>query len=136
MSEQRVASIRDMFEAFNRDGIEAALPFVTEDVVWHSFPEWPGADRYEGRDGLRQLTAEWTENFDEYHWDVDDVIDRDDVIVVLAHHGGRSKAAGMPIRDKVGGVFTDFDPEDRPATAHFFLSWELTLEAAEARGES
>jgi ketosteroid isomerase-like protein len=128
---ERVARIREMFVAFNRGGIEASLPYVTEDVVWHSFPEWPGEDRYEGRDGLRQLTAEWTENFDEYHWDVDEVIERDDVIVVLAHHHGLSKTAGMPVREKVGGVFSDFDGEDRPATAHFFLSWELTLQTAE-----
>jgi ketosteroid isomerase-like protein len=132
MGEQRVARIREMFVAFNRGGIEASLPYVTEDVVWHSFPEWPGEDRYEGQDGLRQLTAEWTENFDEYHWDVDEVIDHEDVIAVLAHHHGLSKTVGMPIRDKVGGVFSDFDAEDRPATAHFFLSWEKTLEAAEA----
>lgn len=129
---KRVDRIREMFDAFNRGGIESSLPYVTEDVVWHSFPEWPGRERYEGWDGLRQLTAEWTENFDEYHWDVDEVISRDEVIIVLAHHHGLSKTAGMPIRDEVGGVFSDFDPEDRPATAHFFLSWEETRAFAEA----
>jgi hypothetical protein len=135
MSEQRVTRVREMFEAFNREGIEAALPYLPDEVVWHSFPEWPGEETYEGRDGIRQLTAEWTESFDEYLWDLDEVTARGDVVVVLAHHHGMSKSGGMQIRDKVGGVFSDFDSEDRPATAHFFLSWELTRQAAQSRAE-
>ena len=130
---ERADRIREMFDAFNAEGIEAALPYLTEDVVWHTFPEWPGEEKYEGHDGIRQLTLEWTENFDEYHWDIDEIATKGDVVVVLAHHHGLSKSGGMQIRDKVGGVFSDFDAEDRPATAYFFLSWELTREAAETR---
>lgn len=134
MSEQRAAPIREMFEVFNREGIEAVLPFMAPNVVWHSFPEWPGEDRYEGYDGIRRLTLEWTENFDNYQWEVDEVIDRGDVVVVLAHHRGRSKSAGMPVNEEVGGVFTDFDEQDRASRAHFFISWEATLEAAADSG--
>lgn len=131
---ERADSIREMFVAFNREDIEASLPYMTEDVVWHSFPEWPGEDRYEGYDGIRRLTREWTENFDDYRWEVDEVIDRGDAVVVLAHHLGRSKGAGMPVSEEVGGVFTGFDEQDRPSRAYFFISWEGTLEAAAERG--
>ncbi len=122
-----------MFEAFNRDGIEAALPFMSQDVVWHSFPEWPGAEKYEGWDGVRQLALEWTENFDEYRWDVDEVHERAGGILVLAHHHGRSVGAGMPISQRVGGWFTTFDDEDRTGEAWFFVSWEEARELADAR---
>lgn len=134
MSEARATLIRTMFEAFNRDGIEATLPFMPANVVWHTFPEWPGADRNEGHDGIRQLAGEWTENFDDYSWDVEEVRDCGDAVVVLAHHRGRSKAAGMPVSEQVGGVFTDFDDEDRAARARFFVSWEQTLAAAAESG--
>ena len=121
-----------MFDAFNREGIEAALPYLAEDVVWHSFPEWPGDDSYTGRDGIRQLTAEWTENFDEYQWDLELVEDRGKGVLVLANHHGRSKGAGMPISQEVGGWFTDFDERERHREAHFYVSWQEAREAAEA----
>lgn len=132
MTEERADRIREMFEVFNREGIEAALPYLPEDVVWHAFPEWPGEDRYEGHAGIRRLTAEWTENFDEYQWDLEVVEDRGSGVLVLATHRGRSKGAGMPISQEVGGWFTGFDAEGRSREARFFVSWAEAREAAGA----
>jgi ketosteroid isomerase-like protein len=132
MSEQAVEQIRLMFERFNRAGFEAAASYIAPDTVWHTFPEWPGAEKYEGVDGVRQLTQEWTENFDDYRWEISELIDRGDRVVVLAHHGGESKGAGTPVRQRVAGVFTEFDSEGRASRARFFTSWEQALEVAGA----
>jgi ketosteroid isomerase-like protein len=129
---KRADRIREMFDAFNREGIEAALQHLTQDVVWHSFPEWPGQDKYEGWDGIRKLTEEWTENFDEYSWDVEEVDDRGAGVLLLGIHHGRSKGAGMPISQEVAGWFTGFDAQLRNNEARFFTSWEAAREFSDA----
>jgi len=132
MSQDNVERIRAMFEGFNRDGFEAALPYIAPDAVWYPFPEWPGPAEYHGLDGARQLASEWTENFDDYRWVLDELIDKGDAVVVLAHHTGRIKGAGTPVEHRVAGVLTDFDDEGRTAKAWYFLSWEEALEAADS----
>ena len=133
MSQRNVERVREMFEAFDlARNIDVLAPYVASDVVWYSFPEWPGDSEYTGLDGLRRLLDEWTENFDEYRWEVDQVLEQGDRVVVLAHHGGRSKGAALPVRDRVAGVYADFDAEGRHGRAWYFLSWEEAREKAES----
>jgi ketosteroid isomerase-like protein len=49
-----LAIMRDSREALQREGVEAVLPFYTEDAVWEDDPEWPDAQVWHGRDGVRR----------------------------------------------------------------------------------
>jgi ketosteroid isomerase-like protein len=129
-SSERAERLRRMFDTFNRDGYEAASVHVAPDTVWHTFPEWPGAAYYEGREGVGRLVSEWTENFDSYQWQVEEIVERGETVIVLARHGGRSKVVGATVGDSVGGVFTDFDADGRAREARFYTSWDDALAAA------
>lgn len=132
MGERNVERVREMFEAFDlHREVEVLAPYVASHVVWHSFPEWPGDSEYHELDGLGRLLGEWTENFDEYRWEVEEVLERGFCVVVLAYHGGRSKGAALPVRDRVAGVYADFDQQGRHAKAWYFLSWDEALEKAD-----
>src|SRR5436190_22393023 len=63
-----------MFADFNREGFEAITWGIHPDVELFTFAEWPGASVYHGREGWAEIAAEWTENFDEYGFEVDRVI--------------------------------------------------------------
>ena len=63
MSQENVEIVRQIYQAFAADGVEAALPYMAPDSVLYPFPQWPGPSEYHSRDGLRRLLAEWTENF-------------------------------------------------------------------------
>jgi len=132
VSQENVETIRTVFEVFNREGFEATVPFLTPDTVWYPFPEWPGDSEYHGPAGARRQVAEWTENFDDYRWEVDDVIESGEAVVLLARHTGRIKGAGTRVEQRISAVFTDFDGEGRTGRAWFFLSWEEAREKADS----
>jgi ketosteroid isomerase-like protein len=52
-----VAIMRESREALHNEGVEAVLPFYTEDVVWEDDPEWPDSQVWHGRDGVRRAFA-------------------------------------------------------------------------------
>ncbi len=124
MSQENVETIRTVFEVFNREGFEPTRRFLTPDAVWHSFPEWPGDSEYHGPDGAGRLVSEWTENFDDYAWEVDELIESGNSVILLARHTGQIKGAGTRVEQRISAVFTKFDGQGRTGEAWFFLSWE------------
>ncbi len=73
MSQENVEIVRRAFEAFDQDGIEEALPRLAPDNVVHALPEWPGPSEYRGHDGIRALMTEWTESFDDFHFEIGEI---------------------------------------------------------------
>ena len=49
-----VAIMRDSNEVLHQEGVDALLPFYTEDVIWEEDPEWPDGEVRHGREGVRQ----------------------------------------------------------------------------------
>jgi ketosteroid isomerase-like protein len=47
-----VEIVRRAFEAFNRDGPEAALAALAPDVEWHDLPDQPDAQVHHGHAGF------------------------------------------------------------------------------------
>jgi ketosteroid isomerase-like protein len=118
----------EFWDAYNSGGTEAAIQYLASGVKGHSAPEWTGKALYEGHDGMRELSREWTESFEDYRWQPEHSIDvGDGRAVLLAHHSGRMRA-GVPIEGKVAGVFTV--EGDLIKEVRFFFTWEEALEAA------
>lgn len=129
MSAENVAIVRDAFRAFNTDGIDVALSFFGPDLVWYTTDRWVDGSAYRGHDGMRALTAAFTENFDDFRFDVGDVRDAQDHVVALAHMTGRIKGSESPISQPVGLVVSDF----RSGTfgeVRAFATWDEALKAA------
>lgn len=137
MSQENVETIRKVMEIFNREGFESTTDFLTPGVVWYAFPEWTGDSEYHGPQGCGRLVSEWTENFDDYRWETEELIDVGEAVLLLAHHTGRSKAAGAPVRQRIAAVYADFDGQGRTGKAWFFLDWdEAKAKAEELRSRS
>ncbi len=130
MSEENVEIVRKAFGALNTGGVEGVLSFFASDVIFYPFPEWVEADEYRGHDGVRKVFAVWTENFDEFAIEVHELRDAGDRVVALYEQSGLTKDSGVPVRQRVGGVFWDFR-RGEIGQASYFLSWDEALEAAE-----
>jgi ketosteroid isomerase-like protein len=105
MSQQNVETARRAFAAFASGGTETLLAFCSEDVVTCPFPEWMEEPVYHGRDGFRELLSGWTEGFDQFVPEVEELHDGGgDIVVWLGYNAGRIKATGIPIRQPVSGV--------------------------------
>jgi ketosteroid isomerase-like protein len=113
-------------------GIERALPVFSPDAVVYPFPEWVEESQYQGHVGVRKLTAVWTDSFDDFAIEVEEVRDLGDRVVILGETTGRVKGTGVPIRQPVGAVLSDFR-DGKIGEARFFLTWQQALEAVGLR---
>jgi ketosteroid isomerase-like protein len=134
MSQEKVEVVHRLIEAWNTGGLDEMLRRLPEDVVWFPFPEWPdGAEARHGHEGVRELMEAWTDNFDEYTTDAQEIRDLGDRVLVLGEIAGRIKGSGVPIRQPLGYVLSDFRTGqfgEAFGEAHFFLTWTDALEAA------
>ncbi len=97
--------LRRAFEAFAECGVEGVIPFGAEDAVIYSMPEWPDDAEYHGHDGLRELTRQWEESFDDFGFDVHDLRDAGDSVVALLEMTGGSRVL-VPQREQPSGRFS------------------------------
>jgi ketosteroid isomerase-like protein len=127
MSQQNVELVRNAFQALSTGGIEAALSFFTPDVVWYATDRWLEAPAYRGHDGMRQLVDAFSENFDGWAYELEDIRDADDRVVALTCMTGRIKNSRESVSQSPGLVVSDF----RGGTfgeVRAFPTWHQALE--------
>jgi ketosteroid isomerase-like protein len=129
MSLENVETVRQGFAGFAQSGVEGVIPFYTEDVIIYSIPEWPDDPEYHGHDGVRKLTRQWNENFDDFGLDLREIHDGGATVVALLELTGQTKGSALSMRMQIGAVFSEFE-NGRVARQRLFSSWELALEAA------
>jgi ketosteroid isomerase-like protein len=127
--QDNVELTRRMYAAFTEGGVEAMLPYFAPDSVTHAFPEWVEESEYRGNEGIRRLVSIWTDNFDDFELEIHELRAVGNSVVALGETVGRVKGSGVPIRQPVAMVTSDF----RDGLIHegrAFLTWESALEAA------
>jgi ketosteroid isomerase-like protein len=129
MSEENLELVKRIQAAFAAGGIEATLPFFAADVVAYPFPEWVEASVYRGHDGLRALVAVWTENFDEFEFHIEEYREVGDSVLLLGETAGRIQGSGVPIRQPLGTLYSDFR-DGSVGQMRNFLTWDQALEAS------
>ncbi len=127
MPKANVELVQRSQDLFAAGGIEATLPCFAEDVVVHPFPEWVEESEYHGHEGLRALIAVWIDNFDEFEFHASEIRDLGDTVLSLGETAGRIKGSGTPIRQPLGGVFSEFR-DGRIGRCDYFLTWKQALE--------
>ena len=127
MSQENVEIVRRAFDAFAEEGVEGVIPLAAVDAVIYSMPEWPDDAEYRGPEGLRKLAAQWSDNFDEFGFDVHDVRDAGDSVVALLEMTGRIKGSGVPMRAPVAAVYELTD--GLFVSTRYFSTWQAALEA-------
>jgi ketosteroid isomerase-like protein len=128
MSQENVEVVRDAFQTFSAEGIEAALAFYAPDCVWYPTDRWLEGSAYRGHDGMRRLQAAFSENFDDFRFEVHDIRDAQDRVVALIDMTGRIRHSGAEVSQRLGFVVSGFrDGTFRDVRA--FPSWHEALEA-------
>ncbi len=133
MSQENVEIVRDAFETFSAEGIDAALSFFSPDVVWYPIKRWVDDPAYHGHDGMRRLAAGFSENFDDFRYDVHDIRAAQERIVALVDMKGRIKHSRSEVSQRRGFVVSGFrDGMFREIRS--FPSWDDALEAVGLSG--
>jgi ketosteroid isomerase-like protein len=128
---QNVEIVRRLFEHWERGEWEAGRE-VFEDTceVVFSTSAFPDAGSYRaGREALRAW-LNFTEAFETFETEVEEILETDERVIVLARIRGRGRASGADVDAKVGAVFRLRDAK--------IVRYELTdrQEALEAAGLS
>lgn len=133
MSRENVEIVKESLAAYADGGIEVLLPFLRRDVVCYPFPEWVEEGVYRGHDGFRKVATIWTDTFDDFRVEFDELQDHGSKVVALGTIGGLIKVTGAPLRQPMGVVYSGFR-NGLIGEMHFFTTRAQALEAVGLEG--
>lgn len=133
MSEANVEMVRMAFDAVSVGGTEAGLRFCADDVILYPVAEWAEDQTYHGHDGVRRMIATWTHPFEDFAWDVHEIREVDERVLVRTEMTGRIRGSVAPIRQRYSIVCSDFR-NGTIGDVRFFQTWQEALEAVGIEG--
>lgn len=107
MSPDNVELVRRVFERA-RDDPTALWDIVDEEALWevemHDIPDGPPS--YRGPAGVREFFRRWVGTFDDWNYELEEVIDAGESVVMHMRQWGRGKGSGVPVTDEFWQVWT------------------------------
>jgi ketosteroid isomerase-like protein len=127
MSQGNVEIVRRGYEAYARGDVAAMLADVDPEMI--TYREEPDGATFTGREGLLEAIAEWVEDFDEFEFAVEELIDANDrQVLVHVHQSATGSQSGAPIEGDFWFVHTLDDA--KITRLDMFASRAKALEAA------
>ena len=107
MSQENVEIVRRMYDAYKRGDFESALAHFRPSVEWSEPLDNPGARTRHGRKGVERALVTWTGAFEDYRYELRELIDNgDDMVLLGAWQTGRGKGSGVEVSEENFCVFT------------------------------
>ncbi len=110
MSRENVEIVRRLYDAVARRDTADVLALYDPDVEWdftrHPFGDLIGGVVYRGHDGLRSFFGDMHEVWENVEWDLEDLFDAGEHVVVVAKHHGRGRTSGVETEGSAVGVWT------------------------------
>ena len=98
--------VREAFDAFMRGEVDRALEFADPDIVCVRAPPIPDPQTYHGLDGVLQMYADWTTDFDDFEMEARDYDEVGDRVFGEIIQRGRGKASGVMVVGRFWFVYT------------------------------
>ena len=97
MSEDNVELARRGFERFLAGDIGAWLELLSPEVEWHMAEDEPDARVLHGHEGVLALLADTVATFENFTFEVEDVLDAGDAVIVVTRMRGIGKGSGAEV---------------------------------------
>jgi ketosteroid isomerase-like protein len=98
VSRENVDRILAGYDALSRGDLDGVVAGFSPDFELRAPPILPDTEIYRGPEGFRRFWQAWIDNFDDLRIEVEEVIDAEDRIVVMAAVCGRGKDSGAEVR--------------------------------------
>jgi ketosteroid isomerase-like protein len=129
MSEANVELVAGAWAAFQRGDVAAMRANCDPDVLIVQPPEVPGASTYSGLAGVKEAVEDWPGQWDDFRFDVLELIDVSDTQVVsVTRHRGHGPISGIEMDAVVAYVHTIRN--GKLTRLDMFFSREQALDAA------
>ena len=120
--------IRQAYELLNRRDAEGLAEVCADDFQMDMSERVFNPDHYEGADGVRRFLEGVSEAWKSYHWDVEETLAADDVVVAMLHCVAQSREGGPGVDWHVAWLWRF--RAGRPASVRFYRDPARALEAA------
>ena len=101
MSAENVAIVEESLEHYLRGDYAAALVAFSQDVELFT-----DIERFRGHEGVVEEATRWEETWDAYRFDVEELVDAGDKVVLLYRQFGRGRGSGVEVEECAGWVYT------------------------------
>lgn len=107
MSEEKVETVRAIYDAWLRGDFDAVFRNIHADVEFSGPPDFSGGGRlYHGHDGMREALAQWIGSWEDYRFGLGKLIGCGDDVLVEGHQHGRGKGSGVEVSESIYSVWT------------------------------
>jgi ketosteroid isomerase-like protein len=106
MSQENVETLRRALPESGPANLEALLAILDENVEWDyvgAFPE--SLTTYHGPAEVRDFLVNWSESFDGFGFEAEEMVDAGDSVVIRLHQWGRGKDTGAEVESRSWQVF-------------------------------
>jgi uncharacterized protein len=133
MAREYVEIVRRGYEAFNRGDLDAVVELMGPDFEWLPPDESLTAGTYQGPDAVRAEIASWTEPFEDFRWEIEEIVDAGEQILVVGRMSGRGKTSGVEVGVNEYHVWTVRD--GKPVRMQMYHDREQAAEAVGLEGQ-
>jgi ketosteroid isomerase-like protein len=107
MSQANVEAFRGVVEAINERGPDAVLDLLDSEVEFYEDPKFPEAEVFRGRDEVVANFRKFTESFEYYRFEIEDLRDAGGhKVMAVLREKARGKTSGVEVERRSGWVFT------------------------------
>ena len=129
MSRENVEIVRAISDAYARGDYEDALGRLDEDIEFVSPPDITGGGQvWRGREGTRRGVTSFLGTWEDYRYEVRDLIDCGDEVLVEGWQRARGRGSGVEVSEAIYTVWTV--REGRVVRQRMFRDRAEALEAA------
>ena len=128
VSEANVEVVKRVYEAAERNDLDAASSLLHPEIEFHTYTESPEAGVYRGRDEVRRYNEELFAQFESIRFEIEELVDIGDHVVVLSTQHAVPKGGRQEISVQMAEVWTL--REGLMAERHSYASRAQALEAA------
>jgi ketosteroid isomerase-like protein len=132
MSQENVERIRRGYEAFNRGDFTSAADGFDPNIEWKipfQLPDSPPDETYRGPKEVIGFWQTWRGAFDDFHMELEEIIDAGDKVIVFAGARGRGVESRVEVTTPVFPQVWTFGDDGRPVRVEMFQSRAEALEA-------
>jgi ketosteroid isomerase-like protein len=120
--------VRRGYEAFNRGDLDAVVELIGPDFEWLPPEQSLTAGTYQGPEAVRAEITAWTDPFQDFRWEIQEIIEAGDHILVAGRMSGRGKTSGAVVSVIEYHVWTIRD--GRPLRMRMYHDPEQASQAA------
>ena len=139
MSQENVEFLEGLFagakEMDKRTLLDALPELIAQtcdpEIEWVEDPRRADRRVYRGHEGVRESFERWLENFEEYGFEIERMVDCGDRVLVHAREEGRASLSGGIVSQRIYAVYTFRD--GKVARYEEFYEEQDALEAAGLR---